>query len=151
MKIYKLYRKQQIPVSIQAAWDYLSNPQNLSEITPPNMNFTVTSKLPEKMYAGLIITYKVSPLFSIPITWVSEITHIDEPYHFVDEQKFGPYSFWHHSHRLNQIDDGVIMEDIVHYKLPLGLIGNLFGRPLVNPRLENIFNYRKKVLDKLFN
>ncbi|MFA7625546.1 MAG: SRPBCC family protein [Candidatus Kapaibacterium sp.] len=150
MKIYKLYRKQQIPVSIQAAWDYLSNPQNLSEITPPNMNFTVTSKLPEKMYAGLIITYKVSPLFSIPITWVSEITHIDEPYHFVDEQKFGPYSFWHHSHRLNQIDDGVIMEDIVHYKLPLGLIGNLFGRPLVNPRLENIFNYREKVLDKLF-
>lgn len=150
MKIYKLYRKQQIPVSIQTAWDYLSNPQNLSEITPPNMNFTVTSELPEKMYAGLIITYKVSPLFSIPITWVTEITHIDEPYHFVDEQKFGPFSFWHHSHRLNQIDDGVIMEDIVHYKLPLGLIGNLFGRPLVKPRLENIFNYRKKVLDKLF-
>lgn len=93
MKIYKLYRKQQIPVSIQTAWDYLSNPQNLSEITPPNMNFTVTSELPEKMYAGLIITYKVSPLFSIPITWVTEITHIDEPYHFVDEQKFGPFSF----------------------------------------------------------
>lgn len=150
MSIFRLYKKQFIPISVEEAWEFLSNPKNLKDITPPDMGFEVTSELPPKMYAGMIITYKVRPMLGIPVSWVTEITHVNEPYYFVDEQRFGPYSFWHHSHFIKPVDGGVEMEDIVYYKLPFGFLGKLVEPFLVKPRLEQIFNYRWKVLEQRF-
>ncbi|MBX3044098.1 MAG: SRPBCC family protein [Candidatus Kapabacteria bacterium] len=150
MSIFRLYKKQFIPISVQEAWEFLSNPKNLKDITPPDMGFEVTSELPPKMYAGMIITYKVRPMLGIPVSWVTEITHVNEPYNFVDEQRFGPYSFWHHSHFIKPVDGGVEMEDIVYYKLPFGFLGKLVEPFLVKPRLKQIFNYRWKVLEQRF-
>jgi ligand-binding SRPBCC domain-containing protein len=150
MSISKLHKKQFIPISIEEAWEFLSNPNNLKVITPPEMGFEVTSEIPSKMYAGMIITYKVRPMLGIPVSWVTEITHVDEPYYFVDEQRFGPYSFWHHSHFLKPVDGGVEMEDIVYYKLPFGILGRLVEPFLVKPRLEQIFNFRWIVLEKRY-
>jgi len=150
MGIYRLFKKQFLPISVMEAWDFLSNPKNLSKITPPDMGFEVTSELPDRMYAGMIITYKVRPLFGIPVTWVTEITHVNEPNYFVDEQRFGPYSLWHHSHFISEVQGGVEMTDIIWYKLPFGILGDIVEPFMVRPRLEHIFEYRKKVLEGMF-
>lgn len=113
MKMYTLKAEQVIPISLDVAWDFFSNPNNLPKITPSWLNLKVTSDLPDKMYQGMIITYKVYPVFGIPQNWVTEITTVKEKNFFIDEQRFGPYKFWHHQHHFKEINDGVEMRDIV--------------------------------------
>ncbi len=151
MSIHVLTRKQKLPISLEEAWDFFSSPANLKTITPPYMGFDITSGFRgEKMYPGQIITYIVKPLFGIPMKWVTEITHVKEPYFFVDEQRFGPYSFWHHKHFFEPIPGGVLMEDTVHYKIPLGPIGDIINRIMVRSKLDEIFDFRFKKLEELF-
>lgn len=148
MKLHVLEAEQTIPATLAEAWDFFSDAGNLAKITPPSLGFEVTSKLPERVYAGLIITYRVRPLLGVPVTWVTEITHVEEPYRFVDEQRFGPYRFWHHQHLFREVPGGVEARDIVHYALPVGA-GAAAGL-LVKPRLDEIFRYRRQVLEKTF-
>jgi ligand-binding SRPBCC domain-containing protein len=151
MGIYNLKTFQRLPISVQQAWDFLSDPRNLNEITPPDMEFIITSEnLPPKMHQGMIITYKVAPLLGIKMNWVTEITHVKEGEFFVDEQRFGPYAFWHHQHHIRAIEGGVEMEDIIHYKAPLGFLGDIAIPILVKPKLEKIFAFRKQKLEQLF-
>ena len=118
MNIYRFESKQKLKISISEAWEFFSNANNLTVITPPWLNFDIQTRVDEKMYAGMIIKYKVKPLLNIPMTWVTEITHVEELKFFVDEQRFGPYKFWHHKHIFNKVDSGVEMVDIVDYMLP---------------------------------
>ncbi|THD32105.1 MAG: cell division inhibitor [Flavobacterium johnsoniae] len=150
MKLYTLHTKQQLPVSIQTAWEFISNPKNLEIITPKSMQFKTLSGDEKEMFAGQIIHYKITPLFGISMQWVTEITHVQEQKFFVDEQRFGPYAFWHHKHFLKAIPGGVEMEDIVHYKLPMGLLGQLAHPFMVKPKLDEIFAYRHKKLIEIF-
>ncbi|HEX7358123.1 MAG TPA: SRPBCC family protein [Ignavibacteriaceae bacterium] len=151
MKLYQLKTSQKLPISIQTAWEFFSNPTNLSKITPPWLNFEVRTKLPEKMYCGMIITYFVRPLLNIPQTWVTEITHVNQPNYFVDEQRFGPYKFWHHQHSFTKTEDGgVIMDDIVSYVIPFGFLGRIINYFIVSKKVKEIFDYRKTVLEKMF-
>lgn len=148
--IYALTAKIKLPIALNTAWDFLSDPGNLKLITPDYMGFHITSDLNDKMYAGQIISYKVSPLLGVKLNWVTEITHVEKPLYFVDEQRFGPYALWHHKHFLKEIDGGVEMIDVVHYKLPLSLLSNNFHSILVEPKLKQIFSYRSGVLHELF-
>ncbi len=150
MKIYTLQSKQRFPISVEQAWDFLSDPKNLKIITPDYMGFHIQSGADRPMYAGQIIEYIVTPIAGIKTKWVTEITHVEKGRYFVDEQRFGPYSLWHHKHFINEIPGGVEMEDIVHYKLPLGIFGQMAHPILVQPKLEEIFNYRTQKLEKLF-
>lgn len=151
MKLYQLKTSQKLPISIQTAWEFFSNPTNLSKITPPWLNFEVRTKLPEKMYCGMIITYFVRPLLNIPQTWVTEITHVNQPNYFVDEQRFGPYKFWHHQHSFTKTEDGgVIMDYIVSYVIPFGFLGRIINYFIVSKKVKEIFDYRKTVLEKMF-
>ena len=151
MKIYSFETHLQLPVSIEKAWGFFSSPANLKIITPPHMGFVITSEFNnEKMYCGQIISYVVKPLAGIPLTWVTEITHVQEPYYFVDEQRFGPYALWHHKHFFKKIDGGVEMRDLVHYALPLGFLGRMANTILVKNQLSAIFEYRAQKLEKLF-
>ncbi|SYZ72331.1 conserved hypothetical protein [Candidatus Zixiibacteriota bacterium] len=149
-KLYTLHRVQRMPITIERAWEFFSNPANLPEITPESMKFRPTSPLPSKMYPGLLITYTVSPILSIPLKWVTEITHIDEPRMFSDEQRFGPYKFWHHRHLFSPVTGGVEMEDIVTYALPFDPCSRPVNGLMVRPKLENIFNFRYEVIRKKF-
>ena len=126
-------------------------PKNLKDITPEYMRFDIISGDDKKMFPGQIIEYILTPVFNIPFKWVTEITHVKQKKYFVDEQRFGPYSFWHHKHFIKEVEGGVIMEDIVHYKLPLGIIGRLAHRLFVKNKVEEIFSFRRKKLDSLFN
>ncbi|WP_337041005.1 SRPBCC family protein [Emticicia sp. 17c] len=149
--MHHLHYTQKLPINLQQAWEFLSTPANLKTITPSYMGFEMTSKYHGTyMYAGQIITYIVKPMFGIPLNWCTEITHVHEPAYFVDEQRFGPYAFWHHQHKLKEIDRGVEMEDIVHYKLPLGFLGNIANSLFVKNQLTEIFEFRQKKLVELF-
>ncbi|HEV2130270.1 MAG TPA: SRPBCC family protein [Longimicrobiaceae bacterium] len=150
MRLYRLTTAQRLPISVEEAWAFFSDPRNLPKITPPSMGFSVTSELPSRMYAGMIVTYKVRPLLGVPITWVTEITQVNEPYHFVDEQRFGPYRFWHHQHHFGEVEGGVEMRDLVHYALPLGVVGGAVRRWMVGPQLARIFTYRRHILAERF-
>jgi len=150
LKIYRLETIQNLPISQKEAWDFLSDPRNLKTITPDYMGFEIVSGAASKMYAGQILQYIVTPLLNIPLKWVTEITHVREGEYFVDEQRFGPYSLWHHKHFIKPIKNGVEMIDIVDYKVPFGLLGQLVQPFLVRPKLEEIFEYRKNALDRIF-
>lgn len=151
MAFYQFKASQSIPATKERVWDYISSPKNLKEITPPYMNFEVTSiDLPDKMYAGMLISYKVSPLFGIRMQWVTEITQIKEMEYFVDEQRAGPYAMWHHQHRIIEIPGGVLMDDIVSYKPPFGIIGAFANSIIIRKQLDEIFKFRKTVLEKIF-
>lgn len=150
MKIYRFHKKQNFPISKAQAWDFLSDPRNLKTITPDYMGFNILSGADRPMYAGQIIQYIVTPVLGIKTKWVTEITHVKEGEYFVDEQRFGPYALWHHKHFIKEIDGGVEMEDIIDYKIPMGVLGQLMHPILVKPKLEEIFNYRTVKLEELF-
>lgn len=150
MKIYNLHKKQKLPISLETAWEFLSDPKNLKSITPDYMGFEILSGADRPMYEGQLIQYIVTPILGIKTKWVTEITHAKHLQYFVDEQRFGPYALWHHKHFINEIKDGVEMEDIVDYKVPLGFLGQLVHPFLVKPKLEEIFTYRTKKLEEMF-
>lgn len=142
----RLQRKIVLPVTLTEAWGFFSNPANLALITPPKLNFVISSDVPEKVYAGAIIAYKVHPFLGIPLTWVTEITHVKECEYFVDEQRYGPYRLWHHQHLFKETDSGVEIEDIVDYILPFGPLGLFVHSLFVKRQLDSIFEYRSRVL-----
>ncbi|CAN5387387.1 SRPBCC family protein [soil metagenome] len=152
MSLHSLRTEQKLPITIEQAWDFLSSPENLKTITPAHMGFVIKSgfRKGEKMYSGMVISYTVKPIAGIPLNWVTEITHVDEPNYFVDEQRFGPYTFWHHKHFLKEIEGGVEMSDIIHYKLPMGFIGDIGNTMFVKKQLRDIFSYRFTKLESLF-
>ncbi len=151
MKIYRYYEELKLPIDISEAWEFFSDPKNLVKITPPDMGFSITNNPAEDVYSGMIITYKVKPLFNISVNWVTEIVFVDKPNSFIDVQRFGPYKFWHHRHSFKMAAGGVIMTDEVYYSLPFGIIGSAIHSLLVKKRVHNIFSYRKTKLQKIFS
>lgn len=153
MAVYTLKRVQRLPISLETAWDFFSNPGNLKAITPSYMGFEVTSD-PEfstcEMYAGQVITYTVKPVLGIPLFWMTEITHVSPGIFFVDEQRVGPYAIWHHQHHFKSIEGGVEMTDLVHYKVPMGWLGDLANSLFVRKQLQQIFDYRWNRLELMF-
>ncbi|MBL29881.1 MAG: cell division inhibitor [Flavobacteriaceae bacterium] len=150
MKIYQKKSSQKIPISKKKAWDFFSDPSNLKIITPKYMGFKIIDGDDKKIFPGQIIEYQVSPLLGIPVKWVTEITHVIDEKYFVDEQRFGPYALWHHKHFIKEINGGIVMDDIIHYKLPFGVIGQIAHPIIVKPKLDEIFNYRYKKLIEIF-
>ena len=151
MAAFQFKREQIINSDIDTIWDFVSSPKNLKEITPSYMLFQITSdNLDQKMYPGMIILYKVSPVLKIPLSWATEITHVKEKKFFVDEQRLGPYKIWHHEHHFEEIEDGVLMKDIVTYVPPFGLIGSLANSLFIRKKVNHIFDYREKVLERIF-
>jgi ligand-binding SRPBCC domain-containing protein len=149
--IKRLYREQILPISLQQAWDFFATPKNLNEVTPKELDFKILTELPERMYEGLIIQYRITPMVSIPVKWCTEITHIEDLKYFVDEQRQGPYKMWHHEHHFSQHKDGVLMKDILHYDIGLGIIGNLAGAMFVHKKVNEIFDFRYQALEKYFS
>lgn len=151
MAFYQLRRTQVLPADLDEVWNFIAAPRNLKKITPDYMGFDITSpSLPEKMYPGMIISYVVSPLFGIEMSWVTEITHLKEKSFFVDEQRIGPYKIWHHEHHIASVDRGVQMRDLVTYQPPFGLLGVIAHHLIIRKKLTEIFDYRCKALEDEF-
>lgn len=147
----KLKQEQFLPISLEEAWQFFATPKNLNEITPEDMVFEIVSDLPETMYEGLLINYKLKPMFNIPISWCTEITHIKEKEYFVDEQRKGPYFIWHHEHHFKAVEGGVLMTDILHYDIGKWIFGWMAGKLFVDNKVKSIFEYRNNTLKTYFN
>lgn len=150
MKIYKLNHKQTLPINRSDCWNFFSNPANLQKITPPDMKFEIKSELSSKIYPGQIIVYKIQILPFIKLSWVTEISQAKDENYFVDEQRFGPYKFWHHQHIFNEVENGIEVQDIVHYAIPFGIFGVIANKIFVEKKLKNIFEFRKNFLETRF-
>nr|MBS0036859.1 SRPBCC family protein [Saprospiraceae bacterium] len=151
MSIYSKKWQTWIDSDLDSVWAFFSNPKNLDRITPEEMNFEILSESdPGQMYEGMIISYRVRPLFKIPTTWVTEITRIKPKKYFVDEQRIGPYKMWHHEHHFEEKEDGVLMTDLLSYALPVAPIGNLIAGKFISNKVENIFNFRNEAIAKYF-
>lgn len=150
MKLHRIHHTHLLPISKEEAWDFFSDPGNLQAITPEWMGFQITSELPDQAYAGLIITYRLRVLPGITVRWVTEITHLEPGRLFVDEQRSGPYRFWHHQHLFKEIEGGTVIEDIIHYAMPVGILGEVVHRFLVRQRLDEIFQFRAQILSQRF-
>jgi ligand-binding SRPBCC domain-containing protein len=151
MAVYSIKTVQKLPVSLEEAWEFFSHPKNLAKMTPEYLNLKFTNELfGDRMYSGQVMTYKVKPLFGIPMFWMTEITHVKEGEYFIDEQRFGPYSLWHHQHHFREIDGGVEMTDLVHYKIPGWILGDLANSLFIRKQLEGIFDFRFKRVEELF-
>ena len=152
MSFYQYKAEQVLNATMSDVWDFISSPKNLKEITPDYMGFDITSEgVGEKMYQGMIISYRVKPLLDIPTEWVTEITHVKDGEYFVDEQRVGPYAMWHHQHHISPVDGGVLMKDVVSYSPPMGFLGAIANKLVIKKKLNEIFDYRREVLEKLFN
>ncbi len=147
----RLEQEQFLPITLEQAWNFFATPKNLNEVTPDDLVFEIISKVPDKIYQGLIITYKIKPFLNIPINWCTEITHIKDMHFFVDEQRKGPYNIWHHEHHFKAVEGGTLMTDILHYDIGKSIFGWIAGKLFVDKQVENIFLFRYKALEKYFN
>ena len=152
MPYTQIIRKQIIKSDIGSVWRFMSSPKNLERITPKWMIFKITSKNEDQtMYPGMIISYKVTPLLNIPMKWVTEITHVNKHKYFIDGQKIGPYTLWHHEHKFQETDQGILMTDIITYIPPFKILGKIANIIFIKKRVNKIFDYRHEVLEKIFN
>ena len=151
MNIYYYKTRQFLAADINTAWDFFSSAKNLAAITPPELNFKILTDVGKKdIYEGMLIEYKIKPLFGIPLHWQTEIRQIKKPEMFTDKQLKGPYKIWEHTHIFIQKEKGVLMKDEVKYQLPFGIFGQVAHLLIVRKKIERIFNYRKKILNKIF-
>jgi ligand-binding SRPBCC domain-containing protein len=149
--IHRLIHETKINAPLEVVWEFFSTPENLAFLTPDKMNMRITSgKLPDHVYPGQIITYKVSPLFGFAMNWMTEITHVVPGKFFVDEQKRGPFKMWHHQHHFEAVDGGVMMKDIVHYEVPFWILGSIAHALIVKKDIEDIFEYRQGKIEERF-
>lgn len=150
MKLHRLEQRQALPISLEEAWDFFSNPKNLDEITPDEVGFEITHCPEGRMYEGEIISYRVKIAPMVWVRWVTEIKAVEELVSFVDEQRAGPYKFWHHRHFFEEIPGGVLMTDLVNYSVGMGFIGEVAHNVFVRQQLKSIFEGRRSFLAKRF-
>ncbi|MBS3992895.1 MAG: SRPBCC family protein [Bacteroidetes bacterium] len=150
MKVYSYQTQQLIYTSLETCWEFFSSPLNLEKITPHKLGFKIIGKRPDKMFPGQLIQYTVSPILGLKLNWLTEITQVKEHQYFIDEQRFGPYKLWHHQHRFKETEQGIEMIDIVEYALPFGFLGRILHKIFIRKQIEEIFIYRKKVIEELF-
>ena len=148
--MYQIRQKLFIPVPKTKAWDFFSDPENLKELTPKDVKISFKDTHVEKIHSGLVFTYKISPLFGIPVNWVTKIDVVEELDHFVDIQIKGPFKYWKHEHYFRSVEGGTEIQDIVNYKVPCGSIGKALHPILVKPKLEKIFEFRKRKTREFF-
>ncbi len=147
----KFVRTQKLKMELQEAWDFFSNPANLALITPPELGFRINTNLPERIYDGLEIDYKVTPLLGIPLSWKTLISDVYAPLRFTDIQIKGPYLTWRHEHVFEKADDGVLVRDTVNYELPFGPVGRMANKFFIRKKINSIFDFREAKLNSIFN
>jgi len=151
MAIHVLRQVQIVPASIEACWAFFSDPRNLPQITPPELDFRVLRSLPSEIHPGLMIEYRVRPLFGFSVTWLTEITHVRPCEYFADEQRVGPYRLWHHEHYFRRLADGrTEVRDLVHYVLPFSPWADWVHPWLVKPKLAKVFGFREQAIREIF-
>ena len=148
--MYCLSQNQILPVSREVLWDFVSSPENLNRITPPEMGFQIVGEIPKSIASGQFIEYRVKVPVLGRISWLTEIKYVEEGFSFVDEQRVGPYALWLHHHSLLYVEGGTAMTDELRYVLPFGPLGKISHWLFVRRNLESIFSFRRQALEEIF-
>jgi len=149
--MHELHREILLDAPCDTLWDFIATPKNLNLLTPPDLDFQIVSELPERMYSGLTILYRIRIPFFGTHRWLTEIKHIHEGISFVDEQRLGPYRLWYHYHKVESLGTRKTkMTDHVTYALPFGPLGKIVHSLKVEQMLHEIFDYRRGKLLELF-
>jgi len=148
MTTHTISTSQHVDRPLTEVFAFFATPTNLGRLTPGGLGFALRSS-DRAMRPGLIIEYRIRPLFGVPLSWTSVIGDYVPDSRFEDVQLRGPYRSWRHLHRFSADGTGTLIEDLVTYELPLGPLGNLVNRFLVRPRLEQIFGYRAAAVERL--
>ena len=135
-------------MEIEDVFNFFSNPENLKNITPDSLSFKIITPKPINMSKGILLDYTIK-LFRFPIHWRTYISDYDPPNYFVDQQIKGPYRFWHHTHIFKKVDGGVEIIDKIKYSVPFGYIGRIINTFWIRNDLNKIFDYRKKMINKI--
>ena len=146
--VYTLHRQHWVPRTLQETFEFFEQPRNLPLITPPWLDFRILTPEPLRMARGVTIDYHVRVL-GMRTHWRSLISEYDPPHAFRDVQVIGVYRLWDHSHRFRREDGGTVIEDFVVYEPPLGPVGALMNRLLIDRQLRAIFDYRRRRVDEL--
>lgn len=153
MKVTKWYAVQKITGDIEEVWNFFSNPANLDQLTPKEVNFSIKSISGDgPMYPGMLVQYQIRPFKWIPINffWVAEIKQVQHHTRFIDEQRYGPFAFWYHEHAFEVVGDDVLVKDILHYRVPLGFLGKIIDRLVIRLAIKRIFKTRTEILHEYF-
>jgi ligand-binding SRPBCC domain-containing protein len=149
--MYQFQTEHFLPISIEEAWDFFSSPKNLSKITPVELDFQILTDLDDKeIYDGMKIAYTVRPMLGIKVYWETKIHDVTQHQRFTDTQIKGPYKVWEHTHVFKQIENGIMMFDSIDYEIPFGIFGKFAHRLFVKKKIEGIFDFRKQVLNNIF-
>ena len=150
--LYTLYAKQTVSKEIDLLWDFFKKPSNLNKLTPEDVHFKIKSGKSDDFYQGKIISYKIQLLKMFALSWVTEISQVKEGSYFIDNQIFGPYKMWHHEHHFKSNDNGTTeIIDKVKYKVPFYILGRLMHKVFIRKKLLDIFMFRQKKINELFN
>jgi len=145
-----LHAEQFIPAPIEQVWPFFATPRNLPLLTPPAVKLRIVSEIPEKMYAGQLIQYRLSLVPGLWLDWLTEIRQVREQEYFADDQRVGPYKLWFHEHLFKAVPGGVTMIDHVTYGLGFGPLGRLIHWIWVRRKLEAIFEFRRRAIESIF-
>ena len=150
--LYTLYAKQTVDKEIDFLWDFFSKPRNLNKLTPEDVQFKIISGKSDDFYEGKIISYKIKPFKLVTLNWITEISQVEEGSYFIDNQISGPYKMWHHEHHFKSNADGTTeIIDKVKYKVPFYILGRLMHKIFIRRKLLDIFIFRQKQINDLFN
>ena len=147
--VHVLEREQRLPQPPDQAFEFFSDAFNLERITPPLLKFKVTTPPPIEMHEGTLISYRLR-IRRVPVKWLTRIEEWKPGERFVDRQLKGPYKLWHHTHTFESDGDGgTVMRDVVRYEMPLGPLGDLARKLLVERDLDEIFDYRYAEIERI--
>ena len=135
--------------SLEDIFNFFSRAENLDEVTPEDLGFSILTPLPIVMHVGTLIDYRIT-LMGVPFFWRTMISDWEPPHRFVDQQLKGPYVFWHHEHTFVQHDGYVLMTDRVHYLSPCGIFEPLVDSLFVRGQLNKMWKFRGERFTELF-
>jgi hypothetical protein len=148
-KSYRLERSQTVPRPRPEIFAFFCDAANLQKITPPFVGFEMLTPTPLVIGEGTLIDYKIR-LYGVPVRWQTRIETFERDVAFTDIQLKGPYRRWHHRHAFTDVPGGTRMDDVVDYELPLGVLGSIAHALFVARSVEQIFEYRRKVITEMF-
>ena len=150
MKTQRLHREQYVGHPLPEVFQFFERPENLALLTPPSLGFRLLTPSPVLMMKGAVIDYSIR-VMGVRMKWRSLISGYAPLSAFSDDQVRGPYAFWHHTHTFAESDGGTLLTDEVQYALPLGFLGRIGQRLIVQRQLEQIFSYRAEAIERIFS
>ncbi len=148
-KTFVLKKHVFIPRPVRDVFAFFETPENLSLLTPPKLGFQIITPSPILMKKDAVIDYTIKVL-GLRLGWRTLITDYQAGRMFVDEQVKGPYKYWQHTHSFIEFSDGTLVTDEVRYALPFGFLGQLAHALFVRSQLNNIFEYRARIIQSKF-